>query len=572
MPKPQKQHAADDIECGDSPAAHSAPALRAPSKPSEELLGRVSDDLTSKMRAWAQQIDAQYMHVDDPATHSLRVSVLAATGIEHVSAPFWLAAVSGSVAETAEPTPLAEPMTPGGSPPAGTPSWQAEALTLRVHDVTADLLLFLCEADGTDASRACVGRVVVPLTELLPRLPCVGQPPPRRFWAEIFPAAPEYALGQVHTTYAPAVPEVACSGMLQPTMAHGRLVRPPARALLEIALEIDGSLLGAYCMAPPFDAHAEHPGSERHERPPLPPERLLLAAQRVGALANSLTSPAAIRLSRDRPWSMSACFVGLAYAACYHVCLPLLPAWFTALYLVNAAAIRILGHDYTEPWEPEERTGRSDAAQHARATADGAPPAAAERLRTLEDTILPLVCRVEEWCAHAERLASAPLAEDLRAAALASMPLLLGLLAATLVCTMASIAVLLAGGAANAAFGACVLAVLAHLASYHHRELQQCSGGTGAASLNEARYDDALLNAARSNPFAGRGAVAQPAADSILADFEGADQVASWWHNAWLRVPDEPTRVHRAMARAALQPAPLPGAEHSQTRCGCIPV
>jgi hypothetical protein len=223
MPKPQKQHAADDIECGDSPVAHSAPALRAPSKPSEELLGRVSDDLTSKMRAWAQQIDAQYMHVDDPATHSLRVSVLAATGIEHVAAPFWLAAVSGSVAETAEPTPLAEPMTPGGSPPAGTPSWQAEALTLRVHDVTADLLLFLCEADGTDASRACVGRVVVPLTELLPRLPCVGQPPPRRFWAEIFPAAPEYALGQVRTTDTPL------HALLSPSRvgsAHASCVRP----------------------------------------------------------------------------------------------------------------------------------------------------------------------------------------------------------------------------------------------------------------------------------------------------------------------------------------------------------
>ena len=124
----------------------------------------------------------------------------------------------------------------------------------------------------------------------MPPPPEVSKVITRRVWCDILPPAPCYAAGQVHTMYAPSLPQVYGSGMPKPTMAGGangtRLSRPPSKALLELTLTLEGGLLGSYCSQPQFDSLLEHPGSTRHERPPLAPERLLLASHRVNAISS----------------------------------------------------------------------------------------------------------------------------------------------------------------------------------------------------------------------------------------------------------------------------------------------
>ena len=550
-----------------------------PSSQSEQLLNRVSDDLTAKMRAWAHQIDTKYSDDigDPPPASSLTVTVLAATGLEPwVGDPFWLAAVSGSVAETSTSTPLAEAI--GSHPPAGTPSWSADPLTLTVHDVTSDLLLFLCESEGTEASRACVGRVILPLTELLPgaaALFCSGTPPTRRVWCDILPPAPCYAAGQVHTMYAPSLPQVYGSGMPKPTMAGGangtRLSRPPSKALLELTLTLEGGLLGSYCSQPQFDSLLEHPGSTRHERPPLAPERLLLASHRVNAISLALTEgPACVRLARTtRPWSFGLPLLGMAYWLCFYVTLPLLPVWLATLYLLNAFAIYQLGHgcDLNELYEsPNKQVSNSNAPSDAPAHAtpitkpkfvqsDGSLPPSNERLRALEDALLPIVRNIEAWCSLIERIASAPFSGDPRATTLAMLPFIGLTFAATLACTLASAAVLIAGGVAHAAFYACLILFLLHLAAFHD-VFSSLSGDTD----EEHRH---LAAAAATNPFAGppppRGRGHSGLDRQERGTSDGAEDEAAHFHSVWhqifAKLPDEPCQISRAIARGALQSA-----------------
>lgn len=251
-----------------------------------------------------------------------------------------------------------------------------------------------------------------------------------------------------------------------------------------------------------------------------------MVAHRVAAIGGSLATPAAWRLMRVRPWSAGLGLLAWAYVLCYVVPLPLLPAWLFVLYLINAAALRLLGDKHTEPWEPTANRAPSEDPAHAlphRAAADGALAPPGDRLRALEDVLLPMVERVEAACSYAagaltasppalgtwwrtcpplpptthysmhavsrtiphtggrnvERLASAPLATDARAAALVWMALLLALLGATLACSIVSMAVLLAGGARHAAFYAFALGFLLHLV----RPPDQTADGTCSAQM-----------------------------------------------------------------------------------------
>ena len=235
---PRKQERKPDVEeatgRGGGPTSLASAAKPPPSDRSEDvLLNRVSDDLTAKVRAWAHRVEAQYTG-DEAAPSSLAVKILAATGLDHLGEPFWFAAVAGSVGETGSPSPLAEGLGPKEVPPAGTPSWRDEPLVIPVHDLTSDLLLFLCEADGTSATRACVGRVVLPLTDLLPLNPCAGSEVGARVWAEIFPPAPAYAAGSVHATYAPARHDLPGYGMERES-SSARSAFPSAASSLSAA-------------------------------------------------------------------------------------------------------------------------------------------------------------------------------------------------------------------------------------------------------------------------------------------------------------------------------------------------
>ena len=51
-----------------------------------------------------------------------------------------------------------------------------------MHDVTADLLLLLCDDDATRGIRRCVGRAVLPLVDLLPMSPFAAGSHEQEVW------------------------------------------------------------------------------------------------------------------------------------------------------------------------------------------------------------------------------------------------------------------------------------------------------------------------------------------------------------------------------------------------------
>ena len=523
----------------------------------EELLLATSDDLTAKMRAWAHQVETSYANSDGPSA-TVTVTIHAVTGVD-LQEPFWMAAVSGSVDETGTATPLEE-ASPSGWPPKGCPSWSAEPLTLPVHDVSSDLLLLLCESEGTAATRACIGRVVVPLTELLPLNPFGGQPVPQKLWADIFPPAPEYACGQVHATFGAALDSVRATGM--PVAAAGQ----QGRALISVSLEMHKDLLTSYCNVAPFDALADHPGSSRHERPPLAAERILLAMDRLHAIAADGLTPAAVRVARKQsPWLMGLAMLGMAYWACYDLYLSTVPWWLLALYVLNCYAVRAQGLGPTEPWEPTRPPPRSDAASN---SIEEMQPgmgligmSAEAKLQRLEESLLPVVQSLESLASNLERAATAPLASDPRAAVMALLPIAFGAFCAAAALYVVSAFVLIAGGPQNFVFEVAAGLFVWNLASYHQREIWSCTG-------DDDGDEDSQRAAAAKNPFAPvtahmRESAAQRSLE-MAEDGEWLDSerrtaisgtVSSIWQNIFLRVPDVPTQVHRAIARAALTDA-----------------
>lgn len=535
---------------------------------SEAVLNARSDDLTAKMRAWAHQIEDNYSEEDAPAG-SVTVTVHAVTGLDLLE-PFWMAAVSGSVDETGTATPLEEAMA-SGWPPKGAPSWSSEPLTLPVHDVSSDLLLLLCEAEGTEAPKACIGRVVLPLTELLPIHPFGGQPRPIKVWADIFPPAPEFAGGQVHATLAASHPRIVGSGM--PVAMAGQ----QGRALISVSLSLSEgvSAFSAYVNTTPFDAQQEIEGSARHERPPLAPERITILAERIGSIAASGLVPACVRHARETsPWGFGLLLLAMAYWGCYHLYLSTFPWWLLALYTLNGAAVAGIGYAHTEPWEVSRSPNQSDAPEHPPVSTGGLGTVGLSteaRLRKLEDTLRPLLGTLEGYASAIERVSAMPMAGDVRATVLAFLPLVFLTAVAAAGLYVVSAFVLIAGGPQSFLFDASVVLFVWNLAVYHHREIRACAG-------DDDLSEDSQRIAAAKNPFAPvaqhlRASAAQrsleQAEDGEWLDSERrtavASTVSSIWRNIYLRVPDVPTQVHRAIARAALTDAEEGG------RKGCLP-
>lgn len=307
----QQPATADEYPAVPAPNGKLSSSKASPS--AADLSSLVSDDLTSKMRAWAHQLADGYG--DRLPAAKLTVIVEALVGM-NVGEPFWVAAVSGAVDETGIGAPL-KTAGPGDWPPRGAPSWSDEPLTLAVHDPTADLLLHLCDSANTSATRACVGKVVVPLSSLLPLNPFGAQPAlVRRLWCTVFPAAPQYAVGTVDPVLSYAVPSISGSGM-EPILTPGD--GQPARVLLHVSLTLEQSVLSAYLAVPPFDVAAPHPGSARHEAPSVPPERLALLADRLHRITADGLTPAALKVARLWPWSMGIVLLGLAYWGCFYL-------------------------------------------------------------------------------------------------------------------------------------------------------------------------------------------------------------------------------------------------------------
>ena len=540
----------------------------------EADLLRRSDDLTAKMRVWAYQANAQYASEDAPAGE-LTLTINAITGGPKLGETFWVAAVSGSVEETGTSTPLAQG-TADGLAPQGCPSWSDEPVTLTVHDLSTDVLLFLCESEGTAATRACIGRVILPLTELLPGNPFGTATKTKQLQVDVFPPAPQYAASSsVHTSYAAHCPAVASSGMERPAALE------PWRALITVSLALNRSPLSAYLWVPPFNGLIEHPGSERHERPSLPPERILLVAERLRVLLATDWTPAALCLARSRPWSMGLALLGMAYWMCYYGSLGMLPAWVGVLYLINSYAFQALGDD--DPpliWESADVNGRapSDHPSHA---APMASLSAEEKLKRLEDALLPLVSAAETLAGAIERVKGGAFSGDPRAAFLAALPVLLFGGLACAAGYFASAFIIVTGGIRNACFYAVGIWCLINLATYHHREIKEFFGGG-----RDVDEDVELARQARANPFASpvSGSLAQRHANSpsYTNDVDGGLDDGPWleserqaylsgglgflWYNVWLRLPDAPTQAHRTIARRAMR---TPGESDEGTFC-CI--
>ena len=299
-----------------SPPKKKAAAAPAPEGPLE----KISDDLTTSLSAWSGQ--AERVYGDAPPIAELTVTILAATGLSKtVQEPFWLASVAGEADETGTSAQLDAPLLQA---PAGAPSWQADPLTLVVHDVTSDLLLLLCESAGTDAARACVGRAVIPLTELLPPIPFLLQPEPRQLWVDIFPPASEAAPLTVAPRLEASWLSVDTSGMEKPAQQ--------GRVLVRVMLSLKRSLVGAYLRDPPFDPSAGitrglsggRSDGPRANRPTVTAERLQVTAARVHALTR-VSVPACVRLAGRRPWSSGGALVFLAGWLCFFGSAAMLP-------------------------------------------------------------------------------------------------------------------------------------------------------------------------------------------------------------------------------------------------------
>ena len=283
----------------------------------------ISADLESTLDAWKTQAERGYG--DTAPAAQVTVTIIAATGVsKSVEEPFWVAAISGAEAETG----ASEPFEVGNAQiPKGAPSWQNAPLKLAVHDITADLMLLLCEAGGTSARRACVGRAVLPLSELLPLMPFGVQPAAFESWIDILPPASEYALGTVQPTFGAAIDTVDASGMPRPPQK--------GRAFIRVGLTLRRALMSAYMSTLPFDAAAGVRADARASRSIMPPERVQIACHRANAMLEGCTLPACVRMAGRRPLTSGGALLVLIGWLCFGVTAPMLPWWLLAAWAVN---------------------------------------------------------------------------------------------------------------------------------------------------------------------------------------------------------------------------------------------
>ena len=550
-PAPQQQQASK---------APSAPAAKTPSVDQQraDALELISNDLTATLTAWSAQVERLYGNA--PPVAEVAVTIVAATGISLLQQPFWVASVAGVADQTETSVPLDVATMQA---PLGAPSWQSDSLTLAVHDPTADLLLLLCEAGGTSALNACVGRAVVPLSTLLPLVPlgCCAQPATLETWVDIFPAAAEYAAGTVQPLLGAQLDEVEGSGMVRPAQK--------GRALVRVCLTLHRSLLTAYMHSPPFDVTAGASAVNHAARVAVPPERVQLTAARVRMLLGACSRPpACVRLIAKRPWTSGLALLALAAWVCFGLSPPMLPWCLLTAWVLNSyslAAERAL-ELAPPPWAPVPLSVESGthAAPPPRPPL-GVPPtlpatkSAETRLEALETTLLPLLEALETASSHGERALALFSFADPRVSALALCPTILLAAALSAVLAVLSAPVSLVGGWPNAAFGATAATVVLNILSFHRSELFAAWSGDDAAAgapsprsgrigpgssaairmtTDSPRYDDDddgdFLNTERRRALAGW----------VRSHF-------TWVSCLWERVPDAPTREHRAIARAA---------------------
>ena len=522
-----------------------------------DLRSVISDDLTSTLSAWATQ--AERVYGDSPPVAEVSVTVVAATGVSKLDRPYWLVAVAGVTDQTGTSTPLKEPVMQA---PVGAPSWQAHPLTLAVQDPTADVLLLLCEACGT--RNACVGRVVVPLSELLPLVPisCV-QPGTFETWIDIFPPAAEYAEGNVQPFLGAALDDVEGTGMARPAQK--------GRALVRVCLTAHQSLLSAYLQKPSFDVAIGASGEARASRVQVPPERVRGAAVRVRRLLGALLQPpACVRLIEKRPLTSGIALCGMAWWLCFEISAPMLPWWLLAAWVLNGYSLRVLQvlELPPPPWTPvpiaSEEGGLRAAVRGQNAAAAvtiASQRSTEEKLERLEDAVLPLLMAVEEAASTIERLISAFSFADPRASAFALGPAIVLTALCWVGLLFLSLPVAIMGGLPNFVFGLTIIYVLLTILNVHRTEmLSQWEGEDrsasvdrrfGAGTASTAAQLRFTMDSARSGDSARDGNPFNTERRTALASW--ARSYFEWVGHVWSRIPDEPIREHRAIAHAATQ-------------------
>ena len=446
--------------------------------------------------------------------------------------------------------------------PVGAPSWQAHPLTLAVQDPTADVLLLLCEACGT--RNACVGRVVVPLSELLPLMPisCV-QPGTFETWIDIFPPAAEYAEGNVQPFLGAALDDVEGTGMARPAQK--------GRALVRVCLTAHQSLLSAYLQKPSFDVAIGASGEARASRVQVPPERVRGAAVRVRRLLGALLQPpACVRLIEKRPLTSGIALCGMAWWLCFEISAPMLPWWLLAAWVLNGYSLRVLQvlELPPPPWTPvpiaSEEGGLRAAVRGQNAAAAvtiASQRSTEEKLERLEDAVLPLLMAVEEAASTIERLISAFSFADPRASAFALGPAIVLTALCWVGLLFLSLPVAIMGGLPNFVFGLTIIYVLLTILNVHRTEmLSQWEGEDrsasvdrrfGAGTASTAAQLRFTMDSARSGDSARDGNPFNTERRTALASW--ARSYFEWVGHVWSRIPDEPIREHRAIAHAATQ-------------------
>jgi hypothetical protein len=495
------------------------------------------------LEQWQARRRALYGDNAEPSA-TLTVTILAATGLS-TPEPTWVAACAGEAAETGRATALESS---SAIIPRGAPSWASEPLTLPVHDVSADLLLLLRDASaGGDDAKRCVGRAVLPLTELLPALPAFGAPPAEsHIWLDIFPPSSAYAAaaGEVDAALTAPIPGVPGVGQSPP--ADGR----QGAVLVRVALTLEASLIGAYCAAPPFDWPGGGGGGDGGT--PLHPERVLVAASR---LSSATSTPSLFVALATRPWSSGLMIVGLTGWLCFFASAPSLPWWLLTAWTFNAFAGRATELPPT-PWEGPQSSQPTTGA------------------RSLEVAIAPLVRLAEDAAARLERASAAPSFADSRATLLLALPLLLLTALASLAMRAACAVAALVGGWPSLAFGSVCVAVIINGATYHRQEIYLWLGASGRA-LPDGDEEDEEAAGSPNGKHRDSNKQQQLIASSVRQSHErdgsgddlgGAggshpnDVIDGCWSRLWtivtnvaLRMPDEPTRISRAIAHASMR-------------------
>ena len=561
------------------------------------------DDLGEKLAAWKALADATYDGLQPCA--AVKVTVLAGRGLS-AAEPSWVAHCAGQAASSgAASSYYIVPSLPGGGAGVAVaggsaPSWSAEPLSLPVYDVTADLALFLCD-DAPEGRRAC-GRVVVPLTQLLPLNPFKA-PRPLQGWAAVFPLGAQGDGESASLKYAEAVPGAPGVAMAPPPQGLGAV-------LLKIELVLHRSLIGSYLLQPPFEPTAVRATDAHTGYDALPPEQLTHALLRL--LGACTAPPALIVASTTRPLLGLALLLPLGWLL-YGMRAAAFPWWVLLVWLANGAARRRVRATQTlNPWEPPPPAGTM-----AGGTAGGyqngygyrsfADVSASDKLALLHSVARPLAFAAAAAASSCERLFDAPSAADPLALLLSALPALLACVASSLLLGGGAALVWLAGGLANVLMGCAAAVATVNLVTFYQAEIVAWAGSDPSAAAAAAAAAGSggdkvkLLPPGVEDSSAGGGGGGGGGGDApegpmspekaLLGIINGGKKIGSAWDasaskaaeiarkptaqkllrassavatNLWRRLPDRLEATHRAIARAAIRqeevnPAPAAG-------------